>query len=114
MLATSSGQRKYELDLSEPASSSEDDSDSDSEDQQPARRTSPGPSTVTTSETAETTIDNSIRLWSIPGEYKWYVNGQPWIYETASEYVATETLADNNAPEGESASIQKDEVLAPE
>ncbi|KAG0331094.1 Telomerase Cajal body protein 1 [Podila horticola] len=93
MLATSSGQRKYELDLSEPASSSEDDSDSDSEDQQPARRTSPGPSTVTTSETAETTIDNSIRLWSIPGEYKWYFNGQPWTYETASESIVLYTCS---------------------
>ncbi|KAG0033142.1 Telomerase Cajal body protein 1 [Podila clonocystis] len=113
MLATSSGQRKYDLDLSEPPSSSEDDSDSDSKDQQPARR-SPGPSTIVTSETAETTIDNSIRLWSIPGEYKWYVNGQQWTEETASEYVATETVANSTVPEGESTSIQEDEVLVPE
>lgn len=24
------------------------------------------------------TIDNSIRLWSIPGAFAWYVNGQRW------------------------------------
>ncbi|KAF9282736.1 Telomerase Cajal body protein 1 [Mortierella antarctica] len=114
MLATSSGQRKYDLDLSEPPSSSEDDSNSDSENLQPARRTSPGPSTIRTLETAETTIDNSIRLWSTPGEYKWYVNGQQWTEETVFEHAATETLADDSVPEGEITSIQEDEVLAPE
>ncbi|KAG0075243.1 Telomerase Cajal body protein 1 [Podila epicladia] len=114
MLATSSGQRKYDLDLSEPPSSSEDDSNSDSEIQQPARRSSLGPSTITTSETVETTIDNSIRLWSTPGEYKWYVNGQQWTEETVFEHFVTETLVDVSVPEGEITSIQEDDVLAPE
>ncbi|KAI9233030.1 MAG: WD40-repeat-containing domain protein [Podila humilis] len=113
LLATSSGQRKYDMDLSEPPSS-EDDSESDSEDQQSARKTQPPPLTIATSETTETTIDNSIRLWSIPGEYKWYVNGQQWTEETVSEHVATEPLANDSVPEVENTLVQEDEILAPE
>lgn len=114
LLATSSGQRKYDLDLSETPSSSEDDSESDSEEQQSARKTRPPPSTIAASETTETTIDNSIRLWSISGEYKWYVNGQQWTEEIVSEHVATEPLANDAVPESENTSVQEDEILAPE
>ncbi|KAF9275875.1 Telomerase Cajal body protein 1 [Mortierella alpina] len=92
MLATCSGQRKYELDCFAKDSDSDTESDSDSgvEDavssQDDAEAIAP--------KSVSTTVDNSIRLWSLPGEYAWYVNGQKWtdsgmeIEESASEPAA--------------------------
>lgn len=77
LLATSSGQRKYELGLESDSDS--DDSDSDSEEgpkdlaQTSSTAREPIPSAATT-----TTIDNSIRMWSMPGAFAWFVNGQRW------------------------------------
>lgn len=71
---TSSGQRKYELAL---------DSDSESDIESPNSEFDSEPTYTRSSRTIGTltsveTVDNSIRLWSIPGAYAWYVNGQRW------------------------------------
>ncbi|KAF9428063.1 Telomerase Cajal body protein 1 [Podila epigama] len=95
MLATSSGQRKYDLDLS---ISSSDESDSDMEESISTLTSTPQQVGdvhvhVVTEDSAgndvesESQIDNSIRLWSIPGEYKWYVDGQLWTGEIYSNSV---------------------------
>ncbi|GJJ68978.1 telomerase Cajal body protein 1 [Entomortierella parvispora] len=74
LLATSSGQRKYELALDSESESDSDISDSESD------LATTDASTSRTVETLplEDTIDNSIRLWSIPGALAWYVNGLRW------------------------------------
>ncbi|KAG0195979.1 Telomerase Cajal body protein 1 [Mortierella sp. GBA30] len=79
MLATSSGQRKYELGCLDMSDS---DSDSDhcdeAEDSEPGLPMSKNVGVAIESSTS-TVVDNSIHLWSLPGEYVWYVNGQKWV-----------------------------------
>ncbi|KAF9130377.1 Telomerase Cajal body protein 1 [Mortierella sp. 14UC] len=77
MLATSSGQRKYELfDSNDFSSDSNSDSDSDSEDVGGAEKIVA--ESILDEDFAPALIDNSISLWTLPGEYVWYVNGQRW------------------------------------
>ena len=77
MLATCSGQRKYELAL-DTDSDSDSDSDSDGPDTESSHKAGAF-STSPTSSASTDTIDNSIRLWSVPGAFAWYVDGQRWI-----------------------------------
>ncbi|KAF9346738.1 Telomerase Cajal body protein 1 [Mortierella sp. AD094] len=91
LLATSSGQRKYELDSNDSDSSDSSDSegikeniDTDMEMVEP-----PSQSKVSEphdlSEPDRVTIDNSIRIWPLSGEYVWYVNGQRWSESTGMD-----------------------------
>ncbi|KAF9908174.1 Telomerase Cajal body protein 1 [Linnemannia zychae] len=70
MLATSSGQRKYEL-----FDSDDSDSDSEEDSEEESQQT---PESTLDKDFEPPVIDNSISLWSLPGEYVWYVNGQRW------------------------------------
>ncbi|KAF9333193.1 Telomerase Cajal body protein 1 [Linnemannia elongata] len=83
MLATSSGQRKYEL-FSSSSANSDSNSDSDSDDEGPGIN---GLSTTSVQDKdfEPAVIDNSISLWTLPGEYVWYVNGQRWTGQSAQE-----------------------------
>ncbi|KAG0041731.1 Telomerase Cajal body protein 1 [Gryganskiella cystojenkinii] len=92
MLATSSGQRKYELALdSDSDSDSDTDSHSDASDRESESR-------VGVSLTASTaTLDNSIRLWSIPGAFTWYVDGQLWSEPGANPTDEVSSTVENNA-----------------
>ncbi|KAF9964934.1 Telomerase Cajal body protein 1 [Mortierella alpina] len=91
MLATSSGQRKYELDCLAKDSDSDSDMDSDSDSGVDKGASSQDEAEAITPRSISSTVDNSIRLWSLPGEYAWYVNGQKWtessiaVEESASE-----------------------------
>ncbi|KAF9431444.1 Telomerase Cajal body protein 1 [Entomortierella beljakovae] len=118
ILATSSGQRKYELSF--------DSTDSDSEHSEPEdvdeghdtvmENTGPlnQPNNSILSGTKEydiPIIDNSIRLWSLPGQYVWYVNGQRWTEpdsteagKPSSESIDQESIAEP-VPEVATASI---------
>ncbi|KAG9321519.1 hypothetical protein KVV02_001952 [Mortierella alpina] len=78
MLATSSGQRKYELDCFAKDLNSDSDADSDSDSGVDNGASSQDDAEAITPKSISTTVDNSIRLWSLPGEYSWYVNGQKW------------------------------------
>ena len=82
MLATSSGQRKYELFGSSNADS-DSNSDSDSDDKAPSN--SGQTTSVQDKDFEPAVIDNSISLWALPGEYVWYVNGQRWTSQSAQE-----------------------------
>ncbi|KAF9956951.1 Telomerase Cajal body protein 1 [Mortierella alpina] len=96
MIATSSGQRKYELDcLAEDS-----DADSDSDSGVDHSVSSQGEDEKMTPRSISTTVDNSIRLWSLPGEYVWYVNGQKWAESTGMEIEdsASESAAALDAP----------------
>lgn len=83
MLATSSGQRKYELSGSSNADS-DSNSDSDSDDEVPSNNDQTTTS-VQDKGFESAVIDNSISLWTLPGEYVWYVNGQRWTGQSAQE-----------------------------
>ncbi|KAF9198693.1 Telomerase Cajal body protein 1 [Haplosporangium sp. Z 27] len=85
ILATCSGQRKYELSLDSDESDSSDSEsiNQDSNDTELKKVDSPSQSVILDSiydinNSEKETIDNSIRLWSLPGDYVWYVNGQRW------------------------------------
>jgi len=83
MLATSSGQRKYELPCGDD-SASHSDSDADSDDEgggKGASQIDTGSILAIDSEPAG--IDNSVSLWTLPGEYVWYVNGQRWTDQSS-------------------------------
>ncbi|KAF8964448.1 Telomerase Cajal body protein 1 [Entomortierella lignicola] len=85
ILATCSGQRKYELSLDSDESDSSDSEsiNQDSNDTEMKKVDPPSQSVILDSiydinNSEKETIDNSIRLWSLPGDYVWYVNGQRW------------------------------------
>ncbi|KAF9354696.1 Telomerase Cajal body protein 1 [Mortierella sp. NVP85] len=78
ILASCSGQRKFDLALN---SSTDSSSDSDSDSDTNLRDTGPKAQKTKASDGMDSTlstIDNSIRLWALPGESVWYVNGQQW------------------------------------
>lgn len=83
MLATSSGQRKYELSGSSNADS-DSNSDSDSDGEAPSNDGQVITS-VQDKDVESAVIDNSISLWTLSGEYVWYVNGQRWTDQSAQE-----------------------------
>ncbi|KAF9090231.1 Telomerase Cajal body protein 1 [Mortierella sp. AM989] len=103
ILATSSGQRKYELSLDSNESDSSDSSDSedDNEIKDTGMKKVEPPSQSKVSEPYalkipdKAAIDNSIRLWSLPGEYVWYVNGQRWT-ESESTDITDSSAASYN------------------
>lgn len=76
ILATSSGQRKFDLVLNSSSDSSSD-SDSNSAGMKSSKWATPKKSEGSGG-TATSTIDNSIRLWGLPGDSVWYVDGQRW------------------------------------
>ncbi|KAF9084879.1 Telomerase Cajal body protein 1 [Mortierella sp. AD031] len=83
MLATSSGQRKYELYGSIDDS---DSSDPDSDDENRNGSINADKTSARQEEDSEqpSVIDNSVSIWTLPGEYVWYVNGQRWTNDDAS------------------------------
>lgn len=83
ILATSSGQRKYEL-FSSSSANSDSNSDSDSDDESPGIN-GQSITSVQDKDFEPAVIDNSISLWTLPGEYVWYVNGQRWTGQSAQE-----------------------------
>ncbi|KAF9585629.1 Telomerase Cajal body protein 1 [Lunasporangiospora selenospora] len=92
-LATSSGQRKYDLgpllfdsDFGEPDKLSELE-DSIVDDLGPKAAKQAGTDLVQEQEATSLTVtlENSIRIWSLPGQYVWYVNDdQQWKQTTGS------------------------------
>jgi len=83
ILASCSGQRKYDLALnSSTDSSSDSDSDSDTNLRDTGGKSKHPKAQKTKAsddmDSTMSTIDNSIRLWALPGESVWYVNGQRW------------------------------------
>ncbi|KAF8935400.1 Telomerase Cajal body protein 1 [Haplosporangium gracile] len=83
MLATSSGQRKYEL-FGTSNTNSDSDSDSDS-DVESHSKVEQAITSVQGKYSDSAVIDNSISLWTLPGEYVWYVNGQRWSEPSTKE-----------------------------
>ncbi|KAI7827182.1 WD40-repeat-containing domain protein [Gamsiella multidivaricata] len=79
ILATCSGQRKYDLALDSSSSSGSDSSDSsDSEDDGEKMGNGVFKGLSGASKAVVNVVENSVRLWSLPGESVWYVNGQRW------------------------------------
>jgi hypothetical protein len=95
ILATSSGQRKYDLALDSSDSESDSDSNSDADTDTDAGLTAADNSNATT--TTPSIIDNTIRLWALPGDSVWYVDGQRWegtsmdVDGTAAESAGNDT-----------------------
>ncbi|KAG0007410.1 Telomerase Cajal body protein 1 [Entomortierella chlamydospora] len=93
LLATSSGQRKYELLLNSDDSDSSESEDSEdikeNIDTEMKKVEPPSQSKISEpqdpGEPEKATIDNSIRIWTLPGEYVWYVNGQRWNESTSMD-----------------------------
>ncbi|KAG0286547.1 Telomerase Cajal body protein 1 [Linnemannia gamsii] len=85
VLATSSGQRKYEL---SGANDTDSDSDSNSNDEF-QNKLDQATMSVQGKDFEPTVIDNSISLWTLPGDYIWYVNGQRWSDPSAQEDTTT-------------------------
>ncbi|KAF9134604.1 Telomerase Cajal body protein 1 [Mortierella sp. GBA39] len=83
MLATNSGQRKYELSGSCNADS-DSNSDTDSDDEALCN-SGQATTSIQDKDFEPAVIDNSICLWTLPGEYVWYVNGQRWTGQSAQE-----------------------------
>ncbi|KAF9913234.1 Telomerase Cajal body protein 1 [Lobosporangium transversale] len=94
LLATCSGQRKYELlfhslDSSSDASDVEEGGERELGNQKTEKKGvaaqdskgSEGPGTPPVKTVSY--IDNSIRLWTLPGDYVWYVDGQRWSESTS-------------------------------
>ena len=42
-------------------------------------------------------VDNSIRLWTLPGEYVWYVNGQRWVESTGMDSTGSDANPSSDA-----------------
>ncbi|KAK3816080.1 MAG: WD40-repeat-containing domain protein, partial [Benniella sp.] len=94
ILASCSGQRKYDLALnSSTDSSSDSDSDSDTNLRDTAGKNKHPKARKTKAsddmDSTVSTIDNSIRLWALPGESIWYVNGQRWDATSGNEGVTS-------------------------
>ncbi|KAG0311093.1 Telomerase Cajal body protein 1 [Dissophora globulifera] len=103
ILATCSGQRKYDMDLED---GSDTDMSSSSEEDEPLVSdvsTSQEKVLLTNSlganDGARSTIDNSIKLWTLPGDYAWYLNGQRYDGASSGGDYSMET-ADLDPPEG--------------
>jgi hypothetical protein len=102
IIATSSGQRKYELslDVGDSDSDSHSEQDLDQKVKRNDNKRTEGDESLSSDrhylEISESTvIDNSICLWSLPGQYAWYVNGVKW-----TESMAHDTAADQDLNQG--------------
>ncbi|KAF9148868.1 Telomerase Cajal body protein 1 [Linnemannia schmuckeri] len=92
MLATSSGQRKYELfGIDNTTSDSDSDSNSDVESHSKVEQST---TSVQGKDFDPPVIDNSISLWTLPGEYVWYVNGQRWSEPSTQEGVTANGVSE--------------------
>ncbi|KAF9187987.1 Telomerase Cajal body protein 1 [Haplosporangium sp. Z 767] len=86
MLATSSGQRKYTLDLHAVDSDSDSDSSCSSGNDAEMENAEVSENEKRDKTPEQTVVDNSINVWSLPGQYVWYVNGHRWT-DTSTDVI---------------------------
>ncbi|KAG0289956.1 hypothetical protein BGZ98_003641, partial [Dissophora globulifera] len=98
--------RKYDMDLEDGSDTDMSSSSSLSEEDEPLvsdASTSQEKALLTKSlganDGAKSTIDNSIKLWTLPGDYAWYLNGQRYDGASSGGDYSMET-ADLDPPEG--------------
>ncbi|KAF9165574.1 Telomerase Cajal body protein 1 [Actinomortierella ambigua] len=90
ILATSSGQRKYRL-QNTSLSDTDSDSDYESESENSARGGKRDQAADGVAK-GEEQIDNSLRMWSLPGQQVWYVDGQRWGLPTEHDIEPAPTI----------------------